>query len=77
MLLHGVRLLLAPTQSVLPTYEALTLVRHETRYDMEHSDTTFLEKLEHDMVGIQPLIDLLIYIFRYILFIYRLILCLF
>ncbi len=36
----------------LQEYEALTPVQHETRYDMGHSDTTFLEKLRHYTVGI-------------------------
>ena len=38
-------------------YEALTPVRHKTRYNTGHNDTAFLEKLGHDTVGIQPLIN--------------------
>ena len=33
-------------------YEALIPVRHETRYDTGHNDTTFFEKLGHDTVRI-------------------------
>ena len=47
------------------TYEALTPVRHGTRYDSRHGDTVFLEKLRYDTAGIPQLIN----IFRYILYI--------
>ena len=54
--------------TILLIYEALTLVRHKTQYDMGHNDTAFLEKLKNNTVGIQLLINWLRYIFKYILF---------
>ena len=50
-------LLLMWMRRMVLTYEALTPIRYETRYDMRHTDTTFLEKLGHNTVGIQPLIN--------------------
>ncbi len=40
------------------SYEALTSIRYEIQYDMKYSDTTFLEKLGDDIVGIHPLINI-------------------
>ena len=57
---------LANTMSSMPllnkafgieTYEALIPVQHETQYDTGYSDMAFLEKLGHDTMGIQSLIN--------------------
>ena len=42
-------------------YETLTLVQHETWYDMRHDDSSFLEKLGYDTGGL--------YVFLYIFYI--------
>jgi hypothetical protein len=46
---------------VFAAYEALTLVRHGTRYDTGHGDTSFLENLGYDTGGV--------YVFLYIFYI--------
>ena len=46
-----------PSLSTSISYESLTPVRHETRYDTEHNNTTFFKKLRHDTVEIQLLIN--------------------
>ena len=37
---------------VFAAYEALTLVRHGTRYDTGHGDMSFLENLGYDTGGV-------------------------